>query len=134
MNQTEKLELLANALISEVVPLANQFDSTEAFNAVFRAKVADCMTLFVVSAKERCSTAISGKNAIQVCVITAKQMLFFAKMRKWMPALIEDASTIALDLANKKSILDLQRMGLNGTTIDGAMIAILDETMLESGL
>jgi|GEM_PF-2961727 len=134
MNQTEKLELLANALLSEVVPLANQFESIEAFNAVFRAKVKDCMALFVISAKERCSTAIAGKNTIQVFVITFKHMLFFAKMRKWMPALIEDASTIALDLANKKSILELQRMGLNGTTIDGAMTAILDETMLESGL
>ena len=134
MNQTEKLELLANALISEVVPLANQFESTEAFNAVFRAKVKDCMALFVISAKERCSTAIAGKNTIQVFVITFKHMLFFNKMRKWLPDLIEDASTIALDLSNKKSILELQKMGLSGTTLDGAMTTILDETMLESGL
>jgi len=134
MNQTEKLELLANALISEVVPLASQFESTEAFNAVFRAKVKDCMALFMISAKERHSTAIAGKNIIQVFVITFKHMLFFNKMKKWLPDLIEDASTIALDLSNKKSILELQKMGLSGTTLDGAMTTILDETMLESGL
>jgi len=134
MNQTEKLELLANALISEVVPLASQFESTEAFNAVFRAKVKDCMALFVVFARERHSTAIAGKNAIQVCVITAKHMMFLNKVKKWMPELIEDASLIALDLADKKSVLDLQRMGLSHTTLDGAMTAILDEAMLESGL
>jgi len=134
MNQTEKLELLANELISEVVPLASQFESSEAFNAVFRAKVKDCMALFVGFARERHSTAIAGKNAIQVCVITAKHMLFLNKVKKWMPELIEDASLIALDLADKKSVLDLQRMGLSHTTLDGAMTAILDEAMLESGL
>ena len=134
MNQTEKLELLANALISEVVPLASQFESTEAFNAVFRAKVKDCMALFVVFARERHSTAIAGKNAIQVCVITAKHMLFLNKVKKWMPELIEDANLIALDLAEKKSILELQKMGLSPMTLDGAMTAILDESMLESGL
>lgn len=134
MNQTEKLELLANALISEVVPIANQFESPEAFNAVFRAKVKDCMALFVVFAKERHSTAIAGKNAIQVCVITVKHMLFFNKVKKWMPELIEDANLLALDLADKKSILELQRMGLSDSTLDGAMTAILNESMLESGL
>jgi len=134
MNQTEKLELLANALISEVVPLASQFESTEAFNAVFRAKVKDCMALFVVFARERHTAAIAGKNAIQVCVITAKHMLFLNKVKKWMPELIEDANLIALDLAEKKSILELQKMGLSPMTLDGAMTAILDEAMLESGL
>ena len=134
MNHTEKLELLANALISEVVPLVSEFQSEEAFNAVFKAKVKDCTGLFVSAIKDRFTDSLAGKKGFDIIKVTVKHMRFFNQLKKELPELIEDAANLALDVAERKSISELQAMGLNRMTLDGAITAIVQDEMLEAGL
>lgn len=134
MNQTEKTVLLANALISEIIPLVQQDMSDKAFEAIFKARINDAIDKAQEMLKERLHTAIMGKNIFQVFLITWKMNYFSKKQMTQLRQLAEPAFNVAEDLVERKTFSELARMGLGSINLSKTMKIIIDDAALEAGL
>lgn len=134
MTRQERVELMANALISEMAKAWFNGDGEESAKAIAEMNIRSTEEEFEKFCLERFQGNVAGKGLFGAIGTTYKFVQEIKNLESVMLQLLEWAAALAGDRIQAASIEDLKRYALADIKYSSAIQIVAEDLLLEKGL